>query len=257
MSSPFSVGPAASISPVGKVSSPSPGAASTHPPRPDSAGPDSSAWVPIRSLGPRHRARILAHLLALDEHSRYLRFGYAANDAHLATYVGRLDFERDELFGIFNRRLDLIAMAHLARPVEADRSALPAPTAEFGVSVLARARRRGFGRRLFEHAVLHARNRGVGALFIQALSENTAMLKIARDAGATVRRDGSETEAWLELPPDTFASRLDELVGTHAAELDYRVKTHLRQVGSLLRSYSQPDTPAEAGSGDDSPRNGN
>src|SRR6059058_231159 len=43
----------------------------------------SRAWVPIRSLGPRHRERITAHLVALDERSRYLRFGYAANDAQI------------------------------------------------------------------------------------------------------------------------------------------------------------------------------
>ena len=51
---------------------------------------------------------------------------------------------------------------------------------------------------------------------------------------ADVRREGSETEAWLELPADTFASHLDELVGTHAAELDYRVKAHSRNVRRLL-----------------------
>ena len=51
--------------------------------------------------------------------------------------------------------------------------------------------------------MLHARNRGVVSIFIHALSENTAMLKIARDAGATVHRDGPETEAWLALPPDS------------------------------------------------------
>jgi hypothetical protein len=70
--------------------------------------------------------------------------------------------------------------------------------------------------------------------FIHALSENTAMLKIAKSAGAIVRREGSETEAWLELPADTFASHLDELVGTHARELDYRVKAHSRIVRRLL-----------------------
>lgn len=201
-------------------------------PAPPSRATDWS-WVPIRSLGPRHRERILAHLLALDDHSRYLRFGYAATDSHLARYVDRLDFERDEAFGIFNRRLELIAMAHLAHPSERATPERPA-MAEFGVSVSTRARRRGFGRRLFEHAVLHARNRGVGALFIHALSENTAMLKIARDAGAKVHRDGSETEAWLELPPDSFASHLDEIVGKHAAELDYRLKAHAQQVGALF-----------------------
>ena len=211
------------------------------------------SWVPIRSLGPRHRERILAHLLALDEHSRYLRFGYAATDTHLSQYVDRLDFERDEVFGIFNRRLDLIAMAHLAHAGERIGQQRPA-MAEFGVSVLIRARRRGFGRRLFEHAMLHACNRGVGALFIHALSENTAMLKIARDAGAMIRRDGSETEAWLELPPDSFASHIDELVGTHAAELDYRLKARAHQVGTLLGLKKdetiEPDPEAhpEAGS---------
>jgi hypothetical protein len=113
------------------------------------------------------------------------------------------------------------------------------------------ARRRGFGRRLFEHAILHARNRGISALFIHALSENTAMLKIAKSAGAIVRREGSETEAWLELPADTFASHLDELVGTHAAELDYRVKAHSRIVRRLLglvyTEHSTAGMDADAG----------
>ena len=70
--------------------------------------------VPIRSLGPSHRHRIAKHLLALDEHDRYLRFGYAANDEQIGRYVQGLDFERDDIFGIYNRKLELIAMAHLA-----------------------------------------------------------------------------------------------------------------------------------------------
>ncbi len=104
------------------------------------AGPGS--WVPIRTLGPRHRGRIIAHLQALDDAARYLRFGYAATDEQLAQYVGRIDFEHDEVFGIFNRRLQLIAMAHLAHPAAAQKSTRPAMS-EFGVSVLAAARRRG------------------------------------------------------------------------------------------------------------------
>src|SRR5688572_2200958 len=72
------------------------------------------AWVPIRSLAARHRPRIAAHLMALDPHDRYLRFGHPATDEQIAKYVDTIDFERDEVFGIFNRRLELIAMAHLA-----------------------------------------------------------------------------------------------------------------------------------------------
>lgn len=201
------------------------------------AAKPARTWVPIRSLGPRHRERIVAHLGALDERSRYLRFGYAATDAQIARYVDTLDFSHDEVFGIFNRRLELIALAHLAHLAHgsADAARGATPRSEFGVSVLPKARRRGFGARLFEHAVLHARNRGVQTLFIHALSENTAMLKIARNAGATVARDGSESEAWLQLPPDSIGSHFDEVLGEQAAALDYRLKLHARRSDHPLR----------------------
>ena len=195
------------------------------------------SWVPVRSLGPRHRLRIADHLLALDERSRYLRFGYAASDAQIAHYVDTIEFDHDEVFGIFNRRLELIAMAHLAH--RAPDSARGRTTmSEFGVSVLPKARRRGFGSRLFEHAMLHARNRGVDAIFIHALSENTAMLKIARRAGATVERDGSESEAWLQLPADTIGSHLDQMFGDRAAEIDYRLKLQTHRGGRPLAADS-------------------
>jgi len=214
-----------------------------------SAGPavarPGRSWVPVRSLGPRHRDRIATHLCALDERARYLRFGYAANDAQIHRYVDMLDFEQDEVFGIFNRRLELIAMAHLAHR-DADPARGREAASEFGVSVLPQARRRGFGRRLFEHAMLHARNRGVQTIFIHALSENTAMLKLAKGAGAIVERDGSETEAWLKLPPDSFASHLDELIVEHAAEFDYRLKQHAHRAES---DASEPATGGEGGRG--------
>ncbi len=214
---------------------------SPSPATPATAAVPNWTWVPIRSLGPRHRERITAHLLSLEVSDRYLRFGYAATDAQISKYVDMLDFEQDEVFGIFSRRLELIAMAHLAHSVVAPQKDGPMMS-EFGVSVLTQARNRGFGRRLFEHAMLHARNRGVETLLIHALSENTAMLKIARNAGATVVREGSESDAWLKLPPDTLASHVGELVEHQAAELDYRLKVRARQVGGLLNAIGEVKT---------------
>lgn len=200
------------------------------------------AWVPIRSLSERHRSRILSHILSLEESDRYLRFGYPATDEQVQRYVETLDFERDEVFGIFNRRLELIAMAHLAYlPVDVAAAQAPA-TAEFGVSVAKRARGRGFGARLFEHAVLHARNRGCDRLFIHALSENTAMLKIARNAGATVERDGPESEAWLKLPPDSISSQVGEMVGHQIAEFDYQLKLHAQRLSDWLQVVTEVKT---------------
>jgi len=192
--------------------------------------------VPIRSLGAGHRKRIAAHLLALDAQDRYLRFGYAATDEQIQRYVDQLDFERDEIFGIFNRGLELLAMAHLAFLAHAPDE--PAG-AEFGVSVLRKARGRGYGTRLFDRAVMHARNEGVELMFIHALSENTAMIRIARNAGARIERDGTETEAYLRLPPATLDTRVSELVEEQVAQADYRLKKQAKNFLDFLAGVQE------------------
>ena len=191
--------------------------------------------VPIRSLGPSHGERIAAHLLSLSAQDRYLRFGYAANDEQVRRYVSGLNFERDEIFGIYNRKLELIAMAHLAFSVDPKLKSC----AEFGVSVLARSRGRGYGARLFDRAVMHARNNGVDMMFIHALSENTAMLNIARKAGAKIERDGSETEAYLKLSPADLDSRMTEMVEEQIAQTDYRLKVQAKQFWDLLAKVQE------------------
>lgn len=186
--------------------------------------------VPIRSIGPSHGARIEKHLLALNAHDRYLRFGYAASDEQIHRYVAGLNFEQDEIFGIYNRKLELIAMAHLALSIDPELKSC----AEFGVSVLQHARGRGYGARLFDRAVIHARNEGVSMMFIHALSENTAMLNIARKAGAVIERDGSESEAYLKLPPADLDSRMTEMVEEQIAQTDYRLKVQAKQFWDIL-----------------------
>jgi GNAT superfamily N-acetyltransferase len=197
-----------------------------------------SHWVPIRSLGPRHRQRIAAHMKALDAEDRRLRFGHAVGDAQIDAYVDSIDFARDEVFGIFNRRLELVAMAHLAYAAAPEGGWRPAMV-EFGVSVLPATRGRGYGARLFERAIVHARNRGTDRLLIHALSENQAMLHIARRAGAAVQRDGPEAQACLQLPPDTLGSQLEELVESHAAEASYRLRRHALQLEQMLDAVGE------------------
>jgi RimJ/RimL family protein N-acetyltransferase len=195
----------------------------------------SPVLVPIRSIGPNQRERVAVHLLSLTAQDRYLRFGYAANDEQIRRYVDSLDFGRDEIFGIFNRRLDIIAMAHLAFTDEPG----PDDFAEFGVSVLTAARGRGYGSRLFERAAMHARNQGVDRLLIHALSENAAMLQIARKAGATVERDGAESEALLRLAEPTLDTRMAEIVEQQFAEMDYKLKVQSKQFWDFVTNFQE------------------
>ena len=189
-----------------------------------------TVYAPIRSLGPGHRERIAAHLLALEPADRYLRFGYSAGDVQIQHYADHLNFDRDDVFGIYNRRLELLAMAHLAYASSPECDSC----AEFGVSVSQHARGRGYGKRLFERAVMHARNQGVHMLFIHALTENTPMLAIAAHAGARLERDGSETEAYLRLPPANFDSVVTELVEEQIAQTNYRFKAQAQAFRHML-----------------------
>jgi GNAT superfamily N-acetyltransferase len=196
------------------------------PPRPGAGAP----WFPIRQLHERHRTRVLNHLLGLGEADRRLRFGHTAGDEQIRQYVQRLDFERDELFGVFDSRLRLVAMAHLA---------LDQGSAEFGVSVSERQRGRGIGARLFEHAVTHARNQGSRELTIYLARENHAMLHIVQKAGARVRFEGSDAVAVLAVPPQTLGSQLSALIEDRAAEIDYRWKMQVLRLDRLLSPLRQ------------------
>ena len=191
--------------------------------------------TPIRSLGVNHRSRIAQHLLSLDANDRYLRFGYMAQNEQIQRYVDGLDFDRDDIFGIYNRKLELLAVAHLAY-AKAHGYEL---CAEFGVSVLPAARGRRYGARLFERAAMHASNEGVRMMFIHALSENTAMLKIARNAGARVERDGSETEAYLALPQATLDSRVTEMLEEGLAQSDYSLKVQAKNFWDFLANIQE------------------
>jgi GNAT superfamily N-acetyltransferase len=226
------------------------------PPKPPAiAGVSGGAlrWVPIRALAPRHRPRILAHLLALGPDDRHLRFGYTASDSQIGRYIDQIDFERDAVFGIFNRRLQVVAMAHLACLGTSD---LAPSAAEFGVSVAPHARGRGWGTRLFDRAVLQARNRHIDTLLIHALAENKAMLHIVREAGAQVVYEGPDAVARLQLPPEDMASHWVAMVERQAAEFDYGLKLQVRRVDAwwhLLGDLPAAQSPPPPGTRDTEP----
>src|SRR5690349_3570349 len=99
----------------------------------------------VSELTRGQRAALLRHFLALDAHDRRLRFGAPIGAVTLRSYVSRIDFERDAVFGIYDEELELDGVAHLARAGE---------HAELGISVLAAQRNQGAGGALLERALL-------------------------------------------------------------------------------------------------------
>lgn len=195
-------------------------------------GESAEVLVPIVNMDERHKDKILTHLLQLSAQDRVLRFGYPATDEQIGRYVQGMNFQRDHIYGIFNVALRIEALAHLSIEQRKDGATL----GEFGVSVRQKSRGKGLGNRLFERAMVHARHEGVSIFYIHALSENAPMLAIARHHGATLERDGSETEAYLRLPPADLESELEDWVIDQYGRINYSVK---EQVKSFVDAVSQ------------------
>jgi hypothetical protein len=68
------------------------------------------------------------------------------------------------------------------------------------------------------------------------LSENAAMLAIARHAGATFVCDGSETEGHLILPPANLNSHLSEMFDEQLAQFNYQIKVQAKQFRNTFSS---------------------
>ena len=147
------------------------------------------------------RDALLAHFLSLDRDDRRLRFGAPIPDVRIQQYVARLDFERDGLFAVRDDESCVIAVAHVA---------LSPRSAEVGLSVLPGHRGQGLGNALFQRAVTFLRNREVREVFVHCLSENGAMVHLARKNGMRTLHSGAESDARLTLAPATVDSFISE-----------------------------------------------
>lgn len=171
--------------------------------------------IPIQELTRVELPALERHFLALAPEDRRLRFGAALKDVALRAYVARIDFAADAAFGVFDDDLRLIGAAHLGRR---------AGHAELGVSVLEGHRGRGVGGALLARAHMHARNWGERALFMHCLTENVAMMRLARKQGMLIAAAAGEADAWLGLPPADASSLFGAVFEQRAALFDYALK---------------------------------
>lgn len=190
----------------------------------------------IQRLAAPDRAALLEHFIALARDDRRLRFGTPMGDAVLAEYVRRIDFARDGLFAVHDGEgVALVAVIHVAR---SERSA------ELGLSVLPGHRGQGLGAALFRRAVNYLRTLGMPEVFVHCLSENGAMMHLARKHGMRILPEGAETDARLALePPDAHTLFTEWLHDYHAAAIR-AVRANGRMAQALLRAGAPVMPPA-------------
>jgi GNAT superfamily N-acetyltransferase len=181
-----------------------------------------------KRLTPAERPAVAQHLAWLDDRDLRLRFGYWPAADALSSYVDKLDFERDALYGLFDDQLRLVALSHLAIGHDPH-------IAEFGVSVLKPHRHQGLGQVLMERSVEHAANTGVHTLVIQTLAQNKPMLRLMLKRTQDIESDGTERIAHLHLEAGSVLSHLHELAIDEWAAVDYLKTRGLRELRQLWR----------------------
>ena len=174
--------------------------------------------VPVHNLNSAHVPELKAHFDALDSADTHLRFGNCLSRAAKHQYVERIDFLRDNVFGVYADDLTLLGVAHLARFSGA---------AELGLSVLPAYRSHGIGSALFDRGVTRARNLQVVELFMHCLAHNNAIMHIARKAGMKIVLDDGDADAYLELPAGNMSTHVQDAAAQGLAHFDFAVRVNL------------------------------
>jgi RimJ/RimL family protein N-acetyltransferase len=186
----------------------------------------------VQRLSRFQTGEILAHFGDLSSEDLRLRFGAPAGRSALEKYVNGIDFSNDRVFGIFDRDLKLVSLAHLA--VVRDRD-----FAELGLSVAPGTRRRGHGEALLRRAATHAASLGLHMIYMHCLSENSALMGLARKAGFRIVASMGEADASKQLEETRPESIAMEMVNDRIALVD-SVYMHQAKLFRTLAKFPEP-----------------
>jgi len=178
---------------------------------------------PVYRLQPHEYLRYRKHLLALDEESRYTRFGFHAKDEVIEQLCETFENNPKEhkIFVIENEELEVVAAGHIS---------LAGGETELAFSVLRPYRKQGMGNSLMARCVEWCQNRNIKGGCMVCLSTNTAIKKLAGKHGILIN-EGGETLADIKIPDATASSVLHEVVESNMAKMDH--------LGKLQRKFAR------------------
>lgn len=152
-----------------------------------------------RHLNAANRNEIKMHLEDLDSDDRRARFLHSTSNETILSYVERIDFTRDTVFGAYINPNNivlkpvLIGMAHIIY-------IKPPKIAEIALSVDIKYRRTGCGFALIQEAIRNTKDKEYSLIKMTCLANNTSMINLAKKIGFSIYFDESGTiEGLLQI----------------------------------------------------------
>jgi len=183
------------------------------------------SYSTVRRVLPHEYPKYRKHLKALDDASKYLRFGYQISDEMIDKLCDQFEAETEKnvLFAIENDDLDFIAIGHIAVQEEL----------ELAFSVLKGYQGQGMGNLLMKRAIQWCRthNRLKGCMV--CLSTNAAIKHLCLKHGIHIHSEHGETMADIELDSPNITTFLNEATDSNLAVVDYLGKRFARPFAML------------------------
>lgn len=181
----------------------------------------------VYRLRPEEYHRYRTHLLALDENSRYTRFGFMIRDETINQLCNKFESNPKDhkIFVIEDEDLKVIAAGHIS---------LEGGETELAFSVLKEYRKQGMGSSLMSRCIEWCQNRNIKGGCMVCLSTNLAIKKLASKHGVLIN-EGGETLANITIPDPTPSSVIHEVVDSNMARVDHLSKVQRKFVKSLYR----------------------
>lgn len=173
-------------------------------------------YASVRRVLPHEYPKYRQHLKALDAESKTLRFGYPVTDYVIDQLCDQIeeDHSNHVLFAIENRKLEFIAIGHIA--VEQGM--------ELAFSVLKKHQGKGFGNLLMRRCIQYCRTHGILKGCMVCLSSNATIRHLCKKYGISLENDQGETLASIELSPASMDTYISEAIDDNLSALDYITK---------------------------------
>jgi GNAT superfamily N-acetyltransferase len=177
----------------------------------------------VYRLLPAEYGKYRTHLLALDQESRYLRFGYPINDAMINFLCDKFEAnpKQHKIFVIENDDLTVVAVGHIS---------LEGEEVELAFSVLKDYQGQGMGSALMKRCIEWCQNRSIKGGCMVCLSHNKAVRAMAKKHGILVD-DHGETLADIKIPDPSPVSIMSEVVESNIARFDH--------LGKIQRKFAR------------------
>ena len=168
-----------------------------------------------------HRYR--AHLLLLDEESRYMRFGFHIKNDIINQLCDKweLDPQNHVIFAIENENLEVVGVAHVS---------LEGDTPELAFSVFKEYQHQGMGDALMKRAIEYCQNRGIKHGYMVCLPSNDKIKGLARKNGVLIHTEDGDSEGDITIPSPTPVSIWHEYVEDRLGTLDHLGKAQRKFV---------------------------